>query len=421
MKILVMGMGYYPERTGIGPHTTELCEYLAARGHRVTVATAFPHFPEWNVMKPYRGKLFAHEIINGVSVRRGYVYVPSKQTTRQQILYDSSFCASALLWGLAEREIDLILAVTPPLQLGVTAHVLSRVKRVPFVLVVQDLVPDAAIALGMLKNPRAIRLARTMERFVYSKALTIVVICEGFVHSLRRKGVSGSKILLLPDWVDTTFIRPFPRNNSWREDHGFTEEQYIVLHAGNMGVKQGLDNVIEAANRLRNFDNLVFLIVGDGIEKASLCDKASRLDLENVKLLTLQPKNALPQMLSAADALLVNQRDSVVDICMPTKLLTYMAAGKPIIAAVHSDSETARYIRSAGCGLVVPAERPHLLAEAVLASKDNRQMGTSLARNGRAFAEEHFERRKILRQYAALLGGIVSKRPPRLCEKPVVG
>jgi len=295
--------------------------------------------------------------------------------------------------------VDVIFCISPPLQLGVTAHVLGKLKGAPFILLVKDLIPDAAIALGMLKNPWAIKIARLMERFVYSRAHAILVICQGFADNLKAKGVPESKSLILPDWVDTNFIRPLERNNSFRHAHNLNDKQFVILHAGNMGAKQGLDNAIKAARQLEDQNDILFLLVGDGSDKARLVDTATREGVSNVRFLPLQPRDMLPHMLSAADVLLLNQRADVVDMVIPSKLLTYMAAGRPIVAAVHPDSETAKYIRRADCGLVVSPEEPGLLADAIRQVYAKPDLAIRFGRSARAFAEEHFARERVLQQY----------------------
>jgi colanic acid biosynthesis glycosyl transferase WcaI len=392
-------MNYAPERTGIGLITTELSEYLVSRGHRVSVATAFPHYPEWEIQDPYRGKLFLREERNGVWVHRGYVYVPGKPSARQRILYDTSLSISAFLWGLTVRDVDVVLAISPPVQLGLMGWILSKIKRATFIFQLQDLIIDAAIALGMLKNPTAIRLARILENFVYRRAQAVLVACQGFADNLKSRGVPESKILVFSNWVDTKFISPLERNNSFRRIHNLNDQQFVVLHAGNMGAKQGLDNAIRAAGQLDGRNDILFLLVGDGSDKARLVDMATREGVSNVRFLPLQPRDMLPHMLSAADVLLLNQRADVVDMVIPSKLLTYMAAGRPIVAAVHPDSEAARYIRQAECGLIVPPEEPGLLADAIRQLYANPELAARFGRNARAFAEEHFARERVLQQY----------------------
>lgn len=410
MKILVMGMNYTPECTGIAPFTTDLCEYLVHQGHQVFMFTSFPHYPEWKIHQDYRGKLFMIEHINGVRVYRCPLYVPSKPTTIRRIIYDTSLSLSILLVGLTKKDIDLILVISPPLQLGMTGYLLSKLRKTPFLLQIKDLIPDTALALGMIKNQEAIKLAYTVERFIYRKASAILVICNGFAENLRAKGVPNSKIFVLPDWVDTDFIRPLKRNNHFRQVQGLSDREFVVLHAGNMGAKQGLENTIDAAERLRDQLDISFFLVGGGSEKEHLMKLATSKKLTNVRFLPLQPRALLPHMLSAADVLLINQRADVVDMVIPSKLLNYMAAGRPIIGAVHPKSEAARYISWADCGLIIPPEKPEVLADAIRQLYTAPELAPRFGRNARAFAEEHFAKEKVLRRYAEVLSEIGNNR-----------
>jgi len=399
MNILILGMNYAPERTAIGPYTTELSEYLVSRGHRVHVITAFPHYPEWEIQEPYRGRMFFKEERNGVRVLRSYVRLPRNRGGLQRVLYDFSFSISAFIAGLGVPNIDVLFAVSPPVQLGLSAWILSKVKRATFVFQIYDLAVDAAVALGILKSPSIIRLGRWLENFVCRRARKILVICQGFVDSIRARGVPEAKIVLLPEWVDTESIRPMERQNSFREAQGLDASRFLVLHSGNMGAKQGLDNAIQAAEKLGADDGIAFLFAGDGSDKSRLMEAVARQGIANVGFLPLQPDNVFPQMLSAADVLLIDQRASVVDIVIPCKLLTYMAAGRPVVAAVHADSEAAKYIRRADCGLVVPPEQPQALADAIRTLHADRALAERLGRNGRSFAEVNFAKQRILQRY----------------------
>lgn len=409
MHLLAMGMNYRPERIGIGPLTGEMCEYLVSQGHRVSVATAFPHYPAWKIQEGYRGRLFMRENINGVEVHRSFVHVPGKPNAFQRVLYDSSLSLSAFLSGLSVGQVDLILGILPPIQLGVMAGLLSMLKRASLVLLVQDLALETALAVGMLKNPLALKLGRAMEKMAYRRAEKIIVICRGFADNLRAKGVPGSKIVILHDWVDVNFIRPLERNNAFRQEHQIGEEQFLVLHAGNMGAKQGLMNVVEAAGQVRD-GNIQFILVGDGSQKSSLMAEAERRKLDNIKFLPLQPHPMLPHMLSAADVLLLNQGQEIVEAVIPSKLLTYMAAGRPIIAAVHPDSEAARLVREADCGLVVSPARAEELVRAVNHIKGNPHLQERFGRKARAFAEQNFARHLLLERYEKLLVELASRK-----------
>ncbi|MQY59460.1 MAG: WcaI family glycosyltransferase [Clostridia bacterium] len=407
MNILVMGMNYAPEKTAIGPFTSCLCEYLADRGHEVTVVTAFPHYPEWRIHDEYRGKVFLRERINGIAVYRSYVYVPSKPNTLQRIAYDSSFSLSAFVSGLLVWEVDVIVCISPPLQLGLMAYILGKIKGVPFFFHIQDLLPDAAVNVGMLKDRRLVGLAYRLEEFVYQKAAAIGVISSGFAKNLYSKGVPKSKVYYLPDWIDIDFIKPLDRNNIFRKQNNLHESDFLVMYAGNIGKKQALETVLDAASILRRQKDIVFFIVGEGAGKAALVNKAEEMNLSNVRFFPLQPTRMLPCMLSAADVLVLTQQAGITDICLPSKLLTNMASATPIVAGVNDGSETARAIRDAEAGLVVAPENAQAVAGAILRLHSSSQLREELGTNGRAFVSEHFEKSKVLKKFERLLQAIV--------------
>lgn len=410
MHILVMGMNYTPEKTAIGPFTAQLCEYLVQQRHKVTVTTAFPHYPEWKIQNGYRGKIFLHERVNGISVYRSYIYVPGKPNPTQRIIYDNSFSFSALVSSMLVQEVDVIICISPPLELGLTAWIVGKFKDAPFLFQIKDLIPDIAVDLGMLRNQRIIHLAYRLEKFVYDKASAIGVISHGFAENLSTKGVPKSKVHYLPDWIDIDFIKPLGENSAFRQRNGLSESDFLVMYAGNIGNKQGLETLLDTASILYKQKNIVFFIVGEGSRKAALLEKADRMNLPNLRFLEFQPREFLPEMFSAADILVLIQQAGVTDICMPSKLLYNMASATPIVASVNDRSETARTIRDAEAGLVVPPENPQALAEAILKLCDSAQLREQFGTNGRAFVSEHFEKSKILKKFENLLQEIVGNK-----------
>jgi colanic acid biosynthesis glycosyl transferase WcaI len=399
LHILVVTGAYAPDRTGIAPLETELCEMLAARGHRVSVVTGLPHYPEWKVPQEYRGKLWMRETRGGVDVHRGAIYVPGRRTTLRRILFDTSIGVATALRGLPIRNVDLVLAVSPPLQAALAGYFLALKNRAPLMLHLQDLLPDLAVALGMLRNRLAIRIARGLERFLYRRAAAIFVISEGFCTNLLAKGVPKSKLTVVPNWTDTHTIGTKAAAGDFRRRHGILESDFLVLHCGNMGAKQQLDNVLEAAAILREDSSTMFCLVGGGTEKDRLRKLAASHDLPKVKFLPLEPQELLPAMLAAADVLLINQSAQVVDMVIPSKLVTYMAAGRAVVAAVEPSSEAARAIELAACGLVVRPEDPAALADAIARLKLNRDKAALFGQAGRRYAERNFDRELLLARF----------------------
>lgn len=399
MRVLILGLNYLPESTSIGPYTADLAEYLQEAGHQVNVVTGFPMAPQWKIWEGYRGRWFKREKINGVAVQRTYLYVPKQpRKALSRILFDLSFTLSALVGGLFAGPCDLVIAVSPPLQLGLTGWLLSRLKGAKFFFHIQDLVPDAAVATGMLREEsKAVKIARKLEKFIYRRADAIGLICDGFARNLQGKGVSTHKLAVMPNYIDLDFMKSFPRHNQFREQHRVGAEQFVVMYSGSIALKQGLQTLVETAAVLREHSNIVVFLVGEGPYLPDLQARAAELGLTNLRFLPLQPREGLAQQLAAADTLVITQKRAVTDIVFPGKLLYYAAAARPIIAAVSADSETGRFVSDKQVGLVVPPEEPEALAGAIL--KLYREGLGHYGQNGRQVAEECFDRQVVLRRF----------------------
>jgi colanic acid biosynthesis glycosyl transferase WcaI len=215
---------------------------------------------------------------------------------------------------------------------------------------------------------------------------------------LLAKGVPGDKILLLPNYIDLDFMRPMDRNNDFRQRQRLDEKSFIVMYSGSVALKQGLDTFVAAAAELRNHSDIVFFLVGEGPYVYELTAQAERLQLTNIRFLPLQPREDLPGQLAAADALVITQRKAVTDVVFPGKLLYYMAAGRPVVAAVSADSETGRFVQNNQIGMVVPPEDPVSLAKAILDLRRGKNYG--LGENARRVAEAQFDRRVVLGNFA---------------------
>jgi colanic acid biosynthesis glycosyl transferase WcaI len=417
MRILVLGTNYVPERTGVAPFNTGLCEYLAGKGCQVTIVTAFPYYPEWRVLDAYRGRIFQRERIGDVDVRRVWHFVPSRGSSLlQRLAHDLSFTVSAFLAGLFAGQFDLIYCVCPPPTLAIAAYALARIRSKPYVIKLTDLASDAALATGILKDGSAIRFARAIEKFVYCKAERVVCLCQGFIEKLIARGVSPEKLKLIPDWADTQRVYPMAGATIFRKANGLAKDQFLVLHTGNMGKKQDLMNVVRAAELSQSTPDLTWLLIGNGEERDALEQEIRRRKLRNIRLLPLQPAEGLGEMYAAADVLLLNQKAAVEDSVIPSKLLTYMSAGRAVLAAVSEKSEAAQYIRRAQCGLLVPAEAPKALAEAVLALRRDSALRQRSGANGRSYAELHFTRQRVLQEYDAFFSSFSGEQnaPPEV-------
>lgn len=409
MNILVLGMNYHPELTGIGTFTTALCEHLAKNGTTVNMITAFPHYPYWRVYDGYKKKYLQKEWLKKVRLLRTYVYIPKQHSAVKRVLYDLSLTMTSVLSGVFIRNYDLVMCISPPLTLGLSAYLLSRLRDTPFMFHIQDLVPDAAVEVGMLRPGKAVDFAHQIEKFIYEKAAAIGVISHGITQNLLAKGVSESKIHYLPNWIDLDLIRPMNRNNGFRTNNKLTKNDFVVMYAGNIGNKQGLEVLIDTAFLLKENKRILFYIVGEGSCKADLVHKANSMNLPNLHLLTLQPREMLPLMLSAADILVLTQQAGITDFCFPGKLITYMASATPLVAAVNLQSETAKTIYEAQAGIIVEPQNNQALTEAILQLYHSSTLRKRFGNNGRTYVAEHFEKSKLLSQFENILFRIAKR------------
>lgn len=396
MKITVVGINYAPELTGIGPYTSDMCQSLIEKGHDVTMITGFPYYPMWEIPETHRRKIFSTEVINGVQVKRGFLYVRKNITTKQRIIHELSFLVSSFLTMLFSPRPDQFIFISPPLGLGVAAYVISLLKMRPFHYHIQDLQPDAAVSLGMLKDGSFTKFLFQVEKFIYKKAHSISTITRSMKDRIRSKGISGNKIYILPNWSNFNKHAFKCSGDEFRRKHNL-EDKFIFLYSGNIGQKQGLDDLIEAASGIKN-GRIVFLIVGTGAYVQQLQKKADNLKVNNVMFLPLQPKEKLPEMLAAADVCLVIQKRVVSDLVFPSKMTNIMAAGKPALVTADEQTELAQTVLQADCGFVAKPEDSEDLKKNIqkaFADITLKQKGE----NARRYAEQYLEREAVLGRF----------------------
>lgn len=402
MRILIYSYNYHPEPIGIAPLMTELAEGLVKRGHQVRVITGMPNYPQRQIYPEYQGQFYCTENRNGVMIQRSYMWVKPRPNLLDRLLLDGSFVLTSFVQALRGWRPDLILLTVPPLPVCVPAALLGWLYNCPIVLNVQDILPEAAVQVGLLKNKLMIRVFEALERFAYRTAHTVSVIADGFVENLERKGVAIDKIACIPNWVDTNFIRPLPQeNNAFRDAHQLTDK-FVVLYAGNIALTQGLETVIQAAAQLRHLPDIVFLIVGEPRAIAKLKQESEACGVDNVVLLPFQPREKLPEMLAAANVGLIVQKRNVVAFNMPSKTQVLLASGRPIVASVPNTGTAAKAIEKSRGGMVVEPEDPTQLAEAILQLYQNPELAQSLGKQGRQYAIDRYSFEQALNHYEAL-------------------
>ena len=416
MRILLLATNYAPELTGSGKYTSELGAWFAARGHAVTAIVGPPHYPEWQVPTPYAERPFTVERIERVDVRRVPMLVPPPDsvTSARRIVMESSFTLAATRWApLALRRDsrpDVMFAVCPPLQVGALGWLLARVGNFPWVFHVQDLQVDAATRLDMLSGRRVRSALLALERRILAGADAVSTITEAMRASVVAKGIERAKTLLLPNWADVDLVRPSPADDELRLKLGAGRGQTLFLYAGNIGKKQGLDVLIDAADRLREKTNVRVAVVGAGADRNRLVQQAKDRSVTNVSFHDLVPSEELPRLLAAADVHLVLQKRQAADVVMPSKLTNILAAGRPTIATADAGTELHRVLTEHDAGDVVPPEDPVALAQALLRSSEAPARRTEMGWNARRYAERYLDKDAILARFEHELVRLVERR-----------
>ena len=396
MRILVLTINYWPERTGIGAVLTRRCEYLASVGHEVTVCTGMPYYPEWQVYPGYERKLILREKRNGVNILRSWIWVPSKVTSAKRVVFEASFLASSLLRALGSSKPDLLLIESPPLGLGLSAIFLSKWWKIPYVFDVMDLQPDAAADLGMLPKP-VLPLLYRLETMAYRNASLISTVTGGMRQKIVEKGISPDKVVVVPPPADNSLfaVGNVVEGHEFRRKNGF-EGKFLVTHTGNMGVKQGLDVMLDAALQLRDQREFAFVLAGDGAMKPRLQERAAALNLANLTFLPLQDHPEYLQMLAATDMALIVQQSSVSDIVFPSKTVTLLSAARAVAASVSANSEIGRVICESGGGIVTEPENVEALSAAINDFFKYPAKRLAMGQAGRQYALENWDENRVL-------------------------
>ncbi|MEN6561025.1 MAG: glycosyltransferase family 4 protein [Acidobacteriota bacterium] len=403
MKILIHTMYFFPDFGSAPVLMDELARGLVAAGHEVEVVTTLPRTRG----AEFRGLLSSTRVEGGAVVKRLWANSASHPLAR--LLAWNIYTVGALANLRTVRRGDVMFLRTPPLQLGVPALFAKALRGARVVVNVQDIHPDLAIESGLLKNPAGIRFARALEKWVYGLADRIVVISDGFARNLLAKGVPAAKIEVLPNWVDTDFLRPGPKDNPVARRHGL-DRKFVVMYSGTISISsnRALERALEAAALLAGDREILFVLVGEGLKKRELEDKAAALGLANVLFLPFVPYPELPDLLASSDVLLVPLDRAKSDLSVPSKLYTFMAAGRPILGLAAPDSEVGALLRGNDCGLAAPPDDPAAVAAAVRALAREPERRRALGANARGYAVRRFAKDKVLRSYDALLRSMVS-------------
>lgn len=397
----------------MGRYTGEMAEWLAQQGHEVRVVTAPPYYPEWRVGEGYSPRSYRCEELNGVEVWRCPLWVPDRPSGVKRLLHLLSFAVSSVpvMLRQARWRPDVVIMVEPTLFCLPPAWVTARLSGAPLWVHVQDFELEAALELGILQRSGVRRLFYSTEKALLRGADRLSTITETMRRRVVEKGVSPERAVVSPNWSDIRFLRPLEPEAPVRSEFGAKPGETLVMYAGNMGEKQGLEVVLDAAERLRGREGIEFALIGAGAARERLERDATERGLDNVRFFPLQPSERLPEVLAAGDIHLVVQRRGAADLVMPSKLTNILAAGRPAVATADPGTELYRVLTERGCGIPTTPESAGELTRAIEKLAGDAEERGRLGNNARRYAEEHLDKEKILRRFEQELTELCREKP----------
>ena len=408
MRVVVWGINYAPEVAGIAPHNVALCEFLQRQGHDVEMVTTFSYYPAWRKRAEDRHRFFRTDRVNGVTVHRCWHFVPRRVSAWKRILHEATFVLTSTMRILLLRRPDVYVVVSPPLLLGAAGWLAATVKGAPFVFHVQDLQPDAAVGLGMLRKGLFTRALYWLEAFAYKHATCVSGISEEIVDAFRGKSVPDRKLILFPNAVALPGDRDIPMREKFRAKHRFTAGEFLAVYAGNLGVKQGLEILLDAADLLRAEKAIRIVIAGDGAAREKLEEKIRDRNLNNISMLPLQYGIDYKELLVDADVSLITQQSGSGNAFFPSKLLVTLAYSCPVVTVADQESALARAVAKGQCGKNISPGHAEQLANCLCDLSADRQPLGHWGANGRAYVEQ-FEQVRVLGKFLGELKSLGEK------------
>jgi glycosyltransferase involved in cell wall biosynthesis len=396
-RVLVLNQYYWPGVEATAHLLSELCTALA-EDFDVTVITGRigKHDPPGRLER------------NGVQIVRVRSTAFDRSRLSLRATNYLTYLARSLLEGLAAERPDVVLCMTDPPVIADVALVIARRFGVPLVVVSQDVFPEVAVALNRLDNPLVVTALRRAIRLYLERADRVVAIGDRMRQRLVDKGARPDRVSVIPNWVDTEALAPQPRRNGWSREHGF-DERFVVMHSGNIGYAQNLDALVRSATFMRDLDRLTIAVIGGGARRDELKLLARRLAVDSVQFMGYQPREALPESLSSADLHVVGLAAGLSGYVVPSRLYGILSVGRPVLVAADADSETARVVLEAGCGWVVPAGRPELLAEQIRRAYEGEVDLADMGRRGRTWVAAVADRSVAVARYRELLDSTIAE------------
>jgi colanic acid biosynthesis glycosyl transferase WcaI len=400
MNILIYGINYTPELTGIGKYTGEMGAWLAKKSHNVDVIAAMPYYPEWSKKENYKGRWWFKENVAQASVYRCPLYVPKKVTGATRMIHEFSFLlSSSFYWILfLFKKYDIIFTPYPPLIIGFWPWLYKVFHpKTKWVFHIQDLQVDAARELGLIKNKTVLNTLEKIERFWLKKCDFVSSISEGMRDRILSKGIDKRKYIMLANWAETDIIKPLSVTESMRHELGIPPSSKVILYSGNLGEKQGVELLIDVAAELQIQTDILFVIAGEGASKIRLIDYARKSNVNNVLFLPLQAYTKLAQFLACADIHMVIQKKSAADLVLPSKFMSILSAGGVALVTAEAGTSLHTMIATHSLAHICEAENKMALLDGIHTILLNDQ--TDIKNRARSFAEKHLSIDSILNTF----------------------
>jgi glycosyltransferase involved in cell wall biosynthesis len=401
MKILFLTHNFPPETNALASRTYEHAKLWVKMGHQVEVVTCAPNHPKGRLYPGYRNALFQRERMDGIDVVRVWTFLAANEGIVLRSLNYLSFLVSGALQSIRLQRPDVVVSSSPQMFSGLVGYPVSRFKRAPWVLEIRDLWPESIVAVGAVERGRFIRALEAVERFAYRKADHIVSVTNSFLHHFDALGVPRDKVSVVTNGADLELFDQPVRDAALEAQLGLTGK-FVAAYVGTHGMAHALSTVLDAAGRLRDRDDIRFLLVGSGAEQASLRAQRDAMKLTNVVMLDQQPRSRMPAIWGLAGASVVHLRNTpLFRTVIPSKIFEAMAMGIPILLGV--EGEAAAIVTDADAGLLFEPENADALAAVMKRLADDRTQAAAFGENGRRAARENFDRRRLAESYLALL------------------
>ena len=404
MKILIVSTNYSPEITGIGKYSGEMATWLASEGNQVKVICAPPYYPEWKINENYSSWKYSKEIRDNLSVIRCPIWVPEKVSGCKRIIHLASFAIAS--FPVVFKQIfwhpDIVICIEPPIFNSVGALMTTKLCNAKSILHIQDFEINAAFDLGIIKSKRLKKTIFRFEKFLLKRFTKVSSISRSMMQLLNKKGVPASKQVMFPNWVDTQFISP-REYSTYRRRLSIAHDKVVAMYSGNMGEKQGLDIIINAA---RNLPDITFVMCGSGSALSRL--KAASTTLNNIIWLPLQPYENLCDFLNLADIHLLPQQAGAADLVMPSKLTGMLSSGTAVVATADVGTEIHNVIKDKGLA-VKPGNTSEFIS-AIRHLADNPDLRATFGTNARIYAESFLNYESIMKKFYVELEAMLVKQ-----------